>query len=86
MDEKSRWNKLDTPETGRRIFRWTLVICAGLLLLELVIPIHGHYRFEAWFGFFAVYGFACFFFLVMAAKGFRRVVKRDEDYYERDSE
>jgi hypothetical protein len=86
MNDNSRWNRLDTPQTGRRVFRWTLVACAGLLLLGPVFHIHGHYAWESWFGFYAVYGFACFFFLVMAAKGFRRVVKRDEEYYERDPE
>lgn len=43
-----------------------------------------HYGFESWPGFYGLYGFVVFVFIVYAGKWLRLVVKRDEDYYEPD--
>ena len=39
---------------------------------------------EGWFAFYGWYGFISCFFLVIAARGLRKLVMRDEDYYDRD--
>ena len=41
------------------------------------------HEFDAWVGFFPLYGFVGAFLLVLAAKQMRRVLMRPEDYYER---
>ncbi len=41
------------------------------------------HEFDAWIGFFPLYGFVGAFLLVLAAKQMRRVLMRPEDYYER---
>ena len=43
---------------------------------------HLHFGFEYWFGFYALFGFIACVSLVLAAKVLRKVVKRDEDYYD----
>ena len=43
---------------------------------------HLHFRFEYWFGFFSLYGFVACVSLVLAAKQLRKIVMRDEDYYD----
>jgi hypothetical protein len=75
---------LDSPRTGRIIFWWIAGICALLAAADLLYRKHVHYPFESWFAFYGAYGFICCFFLVMAARGLRKLVMRDEDYYDRD--
>ena len=52
------------------------------LLPGLFIDMHPHFRWEGWFGFYAWYGFGSFFALVLIAKSLRRILMRDEDYYD----
>ena len=75
---------LDSPRTARIIFWWVVGICALLALADLFYHKHVHYPFEDWFAFYGWYGFISCFFLVIAARGLRRLVMRDEDYYDRD--
>lgn len=78
----------DSRRNVRRLIQVFLGCCALLLLLDLVIHRHltfhhGELGLEGWFGFYAVYGFVCCVTLVLVAKQMRKVVRRDEDYYER---
>ena len=43
----------------------------------------GTYAFESWFGFFGLFGFFLSFALVLTARGLRKFLMRDEDYYDR---
>ncbi len=43
---------------------------------------HGHYPFEELLGFHAIYGFISCVVLVLAATQLRKVIMREEDYYE----
>ena len=54
-----------------------------LALSDLVLHKHGHFGWENFFGSYSVFGFAAFFFIVMAGKQLRKLVMRDEDYYDR---
>jgi hypothetical protein len=78
--ERRRW--LDHPRAPKRIFAALLVLCAGLALADLTYDKHGHYAFEEWFGFYGAYGFFACVGLVLAAKELRKLVKREEDYYD----
>ena len=73
----------DNPRNVRRV-RWALFgICVLLLVANLFVPVHGEFYWEAYIGFFAVYGFVACVGLVVAAKYLLRfLVKRDEDYYD----
>ena len=72
----------------RRGLLWTGVAAAVLVIVELM-PVHeshGHHWWHVFPGFDLLYGFVGCVFLVLAAKELRRVVKRDEDYYESDDD
>ncbi|MCK9275477.1 MAG: hypothetical protein M0P57_10335 [Syntrophales bacterium] len=56
---------------------------AVLLLVDLFIPKHSHFKWESVPEFFAVYGFASCVSLIFIAKLLRRIVKRDENYYDK---
>lgn len=79
-DEPKRW--LDHRKNVDRIFYALVAACGLLLLVDLVLPKHGHFGFEEWFGFHALYGFVAYVGIVTGAKGLRWLLKRKEDYYE----
>ena len=83
MDPKNEPKGLDSPRTGRRVLWAVAVICAVLALADLFYTKHVHYGWEGWFNFFGLFGFASCAFLALAAKTLRRVVMREEDYYDR---
>ena len=72
---------LDDPRNVDKIFYGLVIICAGLLVSDVLYHKHINFYFEGWFGFFAWYGFICCVALVLLAKQMRKFVKRDEDYY-----
>jgi hypothetical protein len=68
---------------GRLIFRALIGICVALLAAELFYEHHAHFEVDGLPGFYAVFGFLAFVFIVYADKGLRRLIMRDEDYYDR---
>jgi hypothetical protein len=79
-DERRYW--LDQPRNIDRIFYALVAVCVALVLADFVYESHGHFHFEEWFGFHALFGFGAYVAIVMTAKQLRRVLKRDEDYYD----
>lgn len=80
-DDDRRW--LDDPRNVTRVVYGLAVLCGLAFLADFFYTKHPHFAFEGWFGFYAVYGFAGSVGLVLSAKWLRRVLRRDEDYYER---
>lgn len=64
--------------------RGLLLACAVLVGLDLVLHRHVSHPWEGVFGFYAFYGFIACVLLVLIAKDMRKIVMRDEDYYEQD--
>lgn len=79
--EKSYW--LDKPGSVDRVYWSVVVVCAVLILLDLFYVKHAEFEVEHYFGFYGIYGFVSCVFLVLAAKQIRKLLKRDEDYYDR---
>ncbi|MEQ1438095.1 hypothetical protein AAG565_01920 [Fontimonas sp. SYSU GA230001] len=80
MNERERW--LDSPRNVTRLVSALYALCAALLVADLFYDKQTHFAFEAWFGFFAVFGFVAYVFIVLSAKALRRLIRRPEDYYE----
>lgn len=81
MKPEERW--LDKPRNVRKIVFGLYTVCALLLLADLFYVKSAHFFFEDWFGFYALFGFVGSLTLVLTAKELRRLLKRDEDYYDR---
>jgi hypothetical protein len=81
MNDDRRW--LDEPRNVRRVAFALYLVCGLLLLADLLYVKTAHFSFENGFGFYPVFGFAVSFTLVLTAKELRRLLRRDEDYYER---
>jgi hypothetical protein len=74
---------LDDMRNVHKLF-WALVLVCGLLFLsDAVYEKHVIFAFENWFGFFGLFGFFVSFALVLTARELRKVLMRDEDYYDR---
>ena len=84
MNDDPRW--LDEPRNVRRVVLAVYLVCGLLLLADLFYTKSAHFGFERWFGFYPVFGFAVSFSLVLTAKQMRKLVGRDEDYYERQEQ
>ncbi len=74
----------DNPRNVRRVVLGLTWTCGLLLALELVVHRHLSHPWEALFGFYALYGFVACVLLVLLAAEMRKLVMRDDDYYERD--
>ena len=83
----------DKPRNVRIVLRSLYTVCAFVFLLDIInlIPFAGgagHLRhaeasWEGFPGFYAIYGFVACVILVLVAKQLRKVLMRDEDYYDR---
>ena len=80
MPKKTHW--LDHKQNVTRLYLGLWVVGFVLLVADLVIHRHEDVWFAEWFGFYAAYGFFACVALVLAAKALRRVLMRDEDFYE----
>ncbi len=79
--DKTYW--LDRPGSVDKVY-WTVVaICAALFLGDAFYEKHPEFEMETVFGAYGLFGFVACVFLVLAAKELRKLVKRDEDYYDR---
>lgn len=72
----------DRPHVQRLIRIVLYVVCAGLLLAEFLVHRHPYNRVEAVPLLYAMYGFAALIVAVAVAKGLRRMLKRDDDFYD----
>jgi len=91
-DEAPRW--LDDPANVRKIYLGLWIVCLvliaggeGLLVWDhhrsaAAGEVHHGFDFERWPGFYALYGFVGCVSLLLGAKELRKVLMRDEDYYD----
>ncbi len=86
----TRW--LDDPANVKKLIRGFLGLCAIAVLAGVYLQFfgnygeHGHERIftaEGWFLFYPLYGFLAYVALVFISKGLRKILMRDEDYYDR---
>jgi len=76
-----RW--LDEPRNVTRIVYGLAALCALALLADAFYAKHPYFAVEGWPAFYPGYGFVGSLLLVLTAKQLRRLLRRDEDYYER---
>jgi hypothetical protein len=73
---------LSRPATIRRLWQLFALILAGTVLVQLAIPIEGHFGIDGWFGFAAAFGFLSCVAMVFGAKALGVLLKRRDDYYD----
>ncbi len=80
-EEKKYW--LDERRNVTKIFWGLVLVCAALGLADFFYGKHIIFAFEDVPAFFGIFGFVVCVGLVLGAKELRKILKRDEDYYDR---
>ena len=82
----SKQNHLfDNPRNVRLLVRSLVACCVILFGLDFILHRHVDHPWESLPGFYAIYGFVACVILVMLARELRKLVMRDEDYYDANS-
>jgi len=74
----------DKPKNVKILLYSLYVSCAILILLDFIVHRHVSHPLEQLLGFYSIYGFIGCVSIVFGSKWLRVLVKRDEDYYDRD--
>tara|TARA_R110002072_G_scaffold180835_21_gene336871 strand:- start:2200 stop:2505 length:306 start_codon:yes stop_codon:yes gene_type:complete len=79
-DGRKYW--LDNPKNVDKVY-WSVILVSVLLFFaDALYHKHPEFGIEKVFGFYGLYGFVACVGLVLAAKGMRVLLMRDEDYYD----
>lgn len=82
-DNKEKKGIFDNPKNLDRLLTGLFIFLGVLLIAEFFIHLHPHYDYEKFPGFYAVYGFLSYVFLVLVARFIiRPILMRREDYYD----
>jgi hypothetical protein len=78
---------MDRPDTVKRLFTIFYFVCVALVAAEILVATtpneHPHpLEVEMRYLVYPVYGFLSFWFLVLVARGMRKLLIRSEDYYD----
>lgn len=82
MTDRDGDHWLVRPSTIRLLWAGGLLVLAVLVLLDLVVPHHPHFRLDGLFGFGAWYGLGACVGLVLLAKALGVILKRRDTYYD----
>ncbi len=80
--DKEKQHFFDNPENLRNVLHLFYMICLGLLFIDFFYHRHVIHKWEEYWGFYGLFGFAACVALVLVAKELRKVLKRGEDYYD----
>ena len=80
-DQPDRKDGSGVPRLANRLFYGLALVCAALFLADGLYHKHVNFAIENGFGFHTLFGFGACLVLAPLARRWRRVVKRDEDYY-----
>ena len=73
----------DNPRNVKLTIYCLVAVCVVSLLADFFVHRHVVHPWEEMFGFYGFYGFGACVVLVLIAKELRKVLMREEDYYDR---
>lgn len=79
--QKKEFDWFDHPSSRRLLWRLLWGACALSVIAEFFVHRHSYFGIDGFFGFYAVLGFGGCVVMILIAKGWAKVVKRNEDYY-----
>ena len=82
LGKASRRQVLVDHRSHRPVLLDEVAACAAAFLADAFYEKHVILDFENWFGFFGLFGFLLSFALVLTAREMRKILMRDEDYYD----
>jgi len=85
MSDERRKSWLYRPENRKKLWWGFAVILVATVLAQLGVHVHGHFGFDEWYAFNAVFGFISCALMVVFAKGLGYLLKRSDNYYDDDA-
>ena len=82
MAQDEKQHVFDNPRNIKRVIYALYVVCGLSVIAEFFVHRHVDHPWEAFFGFYSVYGFTACVILVLVAKQMRKLLMRREDYYD----
>jgi hypothetical protein len=82
MAAKKKSHIFDDPRNVRRAIYALYAVCGLSLIADFFTYRHVDHPWEAYWGFYCIYGFVACVFLVLIAKQMRKVLMRGEEYYD----
>ena len=70
----------------KKLWIYSIILLIFLVLIQIIFPIKGHFEVERWLGFGAWFGFLACVLMILFSKVLGLVVKKPEDYYEKNEE
>lgn len=81
--EQEKPDFFDKQENIDKIIKVFYVVCALLVLADFIVHRHIYHEWENIPAFYAIYGFVGCVVLVLIAKAMRKVLMKEEDYYDK---
>lgn len=78
----SKFARLDQPYHINRIIKVIAFVCAGLFVMDIILPFLPVFDFHSSYGAYCLFGFLIYGSIVLASKYLRKLIMRDENYYE----
>jgi len=83
INDENKQDFFDKPENIAKILKVFYVICILLVAADFIVHRHIYHDWENIPAFYAVYGFVGCVILVLIAKAMRKVLMKEEDYYDK---
>jgi hypothetical protein len=83
MAPKKEFDYFDRPPVRRALWILLFVVCALTVVPDLFTHRHPHFGFDGFVGFYAVFGFAACAVLILLAKLIGKILKVEENYYDK---
>ena len=78
---KNFFSWLEDPKKTQILIFIFVIFCVGLFFADFFYDRHPHFSADKVFGFYAIYGFVMFTFIIFASKVLRFFVIRSEKFY-----
>ena len=83
MSKSEKMHFFDKPKNIQLILRVFYALCAALVVADFIIHRHEMHPWDHLPTFYPLFGFVACVLLVLVAVQMRKVLMRDEDYYEK---
>jgi hypothetical protein len=84
MNQPKQKHLFDNPGNVSLLIRSLYIVCILLFLLDFILHRHATNEWDGLNGFYVMYGFIAYTTIVLGAFLWRKLVKRNEDYYDVD--
>lgn len=82
-NENEKQDFFDKPENIAKILKVFYALCVILVVVDFLVHRHIYHSWENIPAFYAIYGFIGCVALVVVAKAMRKVLMKEEDYYDK---